>query len=80
MCRKDLLDKAFNEATLGINVNSIDDNNILMRALSNSMRAFSDREHADFTDNEIKATILVELEPMLKLSRELFYPSEIMMF
>ncbi len=80
MCRKDLLDKAFLEATTGININSIDDYNVLIEVLSNSMKSFAKREHIDFTDSEIRATIIVGIEPMLKLSNEIFYPSSVMMF
>ena len=80
LCRKDLLDKAFTEATRGINVNSIGDTNTLIEVLATSMRAFGEREGADFTENEIIATIIVELEPILNLSSNLFYPSDIMMF
>ena len=79
MCRKDLLDKAFNEATSGININSIDDIDVLVEVLATSMRAFAQREKIDFTDGEIRATILVSLEPILKLSNENFYPNGVMM-
>jgi hypothetical protein len=44
------------------------------------MRAFAEREKVDFTDNEIRATIIVSLEPILALSNDLVYPSDIMMF
>ena len=80
MCRKDLLDKAFAEATSGININSINDINVLIEVLATSMRAFAVREKVDFTDSEIKATIIVSLEPILALSKDLVYPSDIMMF
>lgn len=80
MCRKDLLDKAFKEATTGININSISDMNILVEVLAISMKAFAKKEKIDFTDGEIKATIIVGLVPMFKLSNEIFYPSNIMMF
>jgi hypothetical protein len=80
LCRKDLLDKAFTEATRGININSINDTNVLVEVLATSMRAFAEREKVDFTDNEIKATIIVSLEPILALSNDLVYPSDIMMF
>ena len=80
LCRKDLLDKAFTEATRGININSINDTNVLVEVLATSMRAFAQREKVDFTDNEIKATIIVSLEPILALSNDLVYPSDIMMF
>lgn len=80
LCRKDLLDKAFTEATSGININSISDTNILIEVLATSMRAFAEREKVDFTDSEIRATIIVELEPILALSNDLVYPSDIMMF
>ena len=80
LCRKDLLDKAFAEATSGININSINDTNILIEVLATSMRAFAEREKVDFTDSEIRATIIVELEPILALSNNFVYPSDIMMF
>ena len=80
LCRKDLLDKAFAEATSGININSINDINILIEVLATSMRAFAEREKVNFTDSEIRATIIVELEPILALSNNFVYPSDIMMF
>ena len=80
LCRKDLLDKAFAEATGGININSINDINILIEVLATSMRAFAEREKVNFTDSEIRATIIVELEPILALSNNFVYPSDIMMF
>ena len=80
MCRKDLLDKAFTEATRWININSIYDTNVLVEVLATSMRAFAEREKVDFTDNEIRATIIVSLEPILALSNDLVYPYDIMMF
>lgn len=72
MTRKDLLDKAFLEATRGIIINSIDDNDVLINALTSSIKLFAQKEGIDFTDSEIRATIIVNLDPLLKLSSDLF--------
>ena len=67
MSKNDLLKAAFREATVGVIVNSVDDRKTLVDMLSNSMKAFAIREGWEFSDEEIKETVISELEPMLDL-------------
>lgn len=73
MSKNDLLKAAFREATIGVVVNSIDDKKTLAEMLSNSMKAFAEREGWDFSEDEIKETIARELEPLLELSDNIFF-------
>ena len=73
MCKTDFLKAAFREATVGVVVNSVDDKNTLFDMLSNSMKAFAEREGWDFSEDEIKETILAELKPMLDLSDNVYF-------
>ena len=73
MSKTDFLKAAFREATVGVVVNSVDDRNTLFDMLSNSMKAFAEREGWDFSEDEIKETILAELKPMLDLSDNIYF-------
>ena len=73
MSNTDFLKAAFREATVGVVVNSVDDKNTLFNMLSNSMKAFAEREGWDFSEEEIKDTIIAELEPMLDLSDNVYF-------
>ena len=55
MCKKELLDKAFTEAVTEVNVNVMSDKEVAFEAIETFMKAFAEREKADFTDDEIKA-------------------------
>ena len=58
MCKKELLDKAFTEAVTEVNVNMMSDKEVAFEAIETFMKAFAEREKADFSDDEIKATIV----------------------
>ena len=73
MSKTDFLKAAFREATVGVVVNSVDDKSTLFNMLSNSMKAFAEREGWDFSEEEIKDTIIAELEPMLDLSDNVYF-------
>ena len=73
MSKNDLLKAAFREATVGVIVNSVDDRKTLVDMLSNSMKAFAIREGWEFSDDEIKETVISELEPMLDLNDNIFF-------
>lgn len=62
MCKKELLDKAFTEAVTEVNVNMTSDKGVAFEAIETFMKAFAEREKADFIDDEIKATIVAGLE------------------
>ena len=53
MCKKELLDKAFTEAVTEVNVNMMSDKGVAFEAIETFMKAFAEREKADFTDDEI---------------------------
>ena len=73
MSKNDLLKAAFREATVGVIVNSVDDRKTLVDMLSNSMKAFAIREGWEFSDEEIKETVISELEPMLDLNDNILF-------
>ena len=73
MSKNDLLKAAFREATVGVIVNSVDDRKTLVDMLSNSMKAFAIREGWEFSDDEIKETVISELEPMLDLNDNILF-------
>lgn len=66
MNKKELLDKAFRDAVTEVNVNAMEGLNVMETIIENSMRAFAAREKVEFTDDEIKATIIAGLETMEK--------------
>ena len=70
MSKKELLDKAFNEAVTEVNVNAMETDNITEEVLATSMRAFAEREKVDFTEDEIKATIIAGLETMKEVGKD----------
>ena len=78
MSKKELLDKAFNEAVTEVNVNAMETDNITEEVLATSMRAFAEREKVDFTEDEIKATIIAGLETMKEVGKEFTYQTKIM--
>ena len=73
MSKNDLLKAAFREATVGVIVNSVDDRKTLVDMLSNSMKAYAIREGWEFSDDEIKETVISELEPMLDLNDNILF-------
>ena len=78
MSKKELLDKAFNEAVTEVNVNAMETDNITEEVLATSMRAFAEREKVDFTEDEIKATIIAGLETMKELGKDFTYQTKMM--
>ncbi len=78
MSKKELLDKAFNEAVTEVNVNAMETDNITEEVLATSMRAFAEREKVDFTEDEIKATIIAGLETMKEVGKDFTYQTKIM--
>lgn len=78
MSKKELLDKAFNEAVTEVNVNAMETDNITEEVLATSMRAFAEREKVDFTEDEIKATIIAGLETMKEVGNDFTYQTKMM--
>lgn len=78
MSKKELLDKAFNEAVTEVNVNAMETDNITEEVLATSMRAFAEREKVDFTEDEIKATIIAGLETMKEVGKDFTYRTKMM--
>ena len=78
MSKKELLDKAFNEAVTEVNVNAMETDNITEEVLATSMRAFAEREKVDFTEDEIKATIIAGLETMKAVGKDFTYQTKMM--
>ena len=78
MSKKELSDKAFNEAVTEVNVNAMETDNITEEVLATSMRAFAEREKVDFTEDEIKATIIAGLETMKEVGKDFTYQTKIM--
>ena len=78
MSKKELLDKAFNEAVTEVNVNAMETDNITEEVLATSMRAFAEREKVDFTEDEIKATIIAGLETMKEDGKDFTYQTKMM--
>ena len=78
MSKKELLDKAFNEALTEVNVNAMETDNITEEVLATSMRAFAEREKVDFTEDEIKATIIAGLETMKEVGKDFTYQTKMM--
>ena len=78
MSKKELLDKAFNEAVTEVNVNAMETDNITEEVLATSMRAFAEREKVDFTEDEIKATIIAGLETMNEVGKDFTYQTKMM--
>ena len=78
MSKKELLDKAFNEAVTEVNVNAMETDNITEEVLATSMRAFAEREKVDFTEDEIKATIIAGLETMKDVGKDFTYQTKMM--
>ena len=78
MSKKELLDKAFNEAVTEVNVNAMETDNITEEVLATSMRAFAEREKVDFTEDEIKATIIAGIETMKEVGKDFTYQTKMM--
>ena len=78
MSKKELLDKAFNEAVTEVNVNAMETDNITEEVLATSMIAFAEREKVDFTEDEIKATIIAGLETMKEVGKDFTYQTKMM--
>ena len=78
MSKKELLDKAFNEAVTEVNVYAMETDNITEEVLATSMRAFAEREKVDFTEDEIKATIIAGLETMKEVGKDFTYQTKMM--
>ena len=78
MSKKELLDKAFNEAVTEVNVNAMETDNITEEVLATSMRAFAEREKVDFTEDEIKATIIAGLETIKEVGKDFTYQTKMM--
>ena len=78
MSKKELLDKAFNEAVTEVNVNAMETDNITEEVLATSMRAFAEIEKVDFTEDEIKATIIAGLETMKEVGKDFTYQTKMM--
>lgn len=78
MSKKELLDKAFKEAVTEVNVNAMETDNITEEVLATSMRAFAKREKVDFTEDEIKATIIAGLETMKEVGKDFTYQTKMM--
>ena len=78
MSKKELLDKAFNEAVTEVNVNAMETDNITEEVLATSMRAFAEREKVDFTEDELKATIIAGLETMKEVGKDFTYQTKMM--
>ncbi len=78
MNKKELLDKAFNEAVTEFNVNAADGKDIIEEIVETSMKAFAEREKVDFTDDEIKATIIAGLNTMKEVGKDFTYQTKMM--
>lgn len=71
MCKKELLDKAFTEAVTELNLNIMAiDKEVASEAIETSMKAFAEREKADFTEDEIKATIVAGLDTFSEIAHK----------
>ena len=71
MCKKELLDKAFTEAVTELNLNIMAiDKEVATEAIETSMKAFAEREKADFTEDEIKATIVAGLDTFAEIAHK----------
>lgn len=70
MSKKELLDKAFRDAVTEVNVNMMSDKDVAYDVIEASMKAFAEREKVDFTDDEIKATIVAGLEAFEKIAQK----------
>ncbi len=79
MSKKEMLDKAFRDAVTEINVNSIDGEDILEDVLATSMKAYAERENVEFTDDEIRATIVAGLETIRKAGKDFSYQNKMML-
>ena len=79
MSKKKMLDKAFRDAVTEINVNSIDDEDILEDVLATSMKAYAERENVEFTDDEIRATIVAGLETIREAGKDFSYQNKMML-
>ena len=79
MSKKEMLDKAFRDAVTEINVNSIDGEDILEDVLATSMKAYAERENVEFTDDEIRATIVAGLETIRKAGKDFSYQNKLML-
>ncbi len=62
MCKKELLDKALKKAVTEINLNMKFDKVFAFEDIETFIKAFAEKEKADFTDDEIKPTIVAGLE------------------
>ena len=59
-------------------VNAMETDNITEEVLATSMRAFAEREKVDFTEDEIKATIIAGLETMKEVGKDFTYQTKMM--
>lgn len=78
MNKKELLDKAFNEAVTEVNVNAMEGESIIEDIIATSMKAFAEREKVEFTEDEIKATIVAGLETMKEVGKDFTYQTKMM--
>lgn len=78
MSKKELLDKAFNEAVTEVNVNAMEGEGIIEDIIATSMKAFAEREKVEFTDDEIKATVVAGLETMKEVGKDFTYQTKMM--
>ena len=76
--RKQFLDFAFEEAINIDPVAGVEDQEIAMERLATAMRAYSDREGCNFTDEEIHSTILAGLETIHKADKDFVVQTKIM--
>jgi hypothetical protein len=78
MNKKELLDKAFNEAIVEVNVNSMEGIGIMEEIITTSMNAFATREKVEFKPEEIRATIIAGLETIKQAGDDFTLQTRIM--
>lgn len=78
MNKKELLDRAFTEAVTEFNVNAAEGEGIIEEVIETSMKAFAEREKVDFTEDEIKATIIAGLNTMKEAGKDFAYQTKMM--
>lgn len=75
--RKQFLDFAFDEAMDIDPIAGVEDQEVAIARLTTAMRAYSDREGCNFTDEEIRSTIIAGLETIHKADKDFVVQTKI---
>lgn len=74
MSKKEMLDKAFEEAVTEVNVNSLEgEGDAIEEVITTHMKAYAEREKVEFTDEEISATIVAGLKTIHEAGKDFSY-------